>query len=120
MLELKNRLKQVRKEITKLKKEEATIEKKLRTGAKTFKERLKLWFEAENTIHEPWLIKEKTYPHLRNYFEDWLQRYQEYDIRETFHDSIDDYLKGIEIPENIRLCLEEAVEKNLGSFTCDW
>lgn len=121
IMTLEQELEDLKSEISKLFQRKAEVEKKLMESATDFKTKLRLWINSTNKDECPWIPDEDDYPKLASYIEDMdLDRYRTYDIYDFFEDRINCYLEDDEIDPNFLEVLEEAVEKNLGSFTYDW
>jgi len=93
-------------------------------SAATIKEKLQIWVNDTNRKHERWILDQKFFPKLRDYYDEFydMNRYETYKIEDAFEDEIYDILhdEPVEISKNVIECLEEAINANLGSFKCDW
>ncbi len=121
MTEEINKLRAQRVEITR---KIAELEKAELEKTPIFEKKLEIWANSENGINLDWVPSKYEYPTLREYVnERELHRYQTYDLRDLFEYEIECIIEGEtleNVSDTIRKVLEEAVAKNLHSFTFDW
>ncbi len=135
---LEKSLIEVNQEISGLLLKRAEIENALMQGYATFEDKFKVWYNSKNKVHEPWIIREKDYPLLRKYFNEHyeLDRHKTYDVLECLEDELwflidpEGYKSSVESDKSFAFSEEhiaeytalakEIMEKNIGSFTCDW
>lgn len=136
MSELEIELNNINKQINKLKKRKSEIEKKMIDSETNFMKKFKIWYESDNECHHNWLIRS---PILRNLIDKWdMDRHRTYTLEEIIGS---DEFELLVYPEECKdwydteeefkiqygkclvkykAALEEAMNTDMKSFTCDW
>ena len=129
---LQEKLEDINAQIQRLTLERENIEHELFLTASTFEEKFRIWYYSENKRHESWIIDNEKYPLTGTYFRDEvdMDRHRTYVFTEYFEDEMGWFIdEGIcndpqyadEKPSAKMIAMfKEMMNKNLGSFKCDW
>ena len=131
-MDKKKRIEEISNEIWSLRRERSKLEKELIDESNSFEEKFRIWWESDDKIDEDWMIRDN-HPLTRNWYENHrdLERHRTYDICDDFeeklnfildsgHDFDSEWSPSKEDQIELRAIAQELMDKNLGSFVCDW